>query len=189
MTLFRTVEPTAEPVSLIEAKAQLRIAHDSEDDFISGLVRAAREEVEQATGTALINQSWRLALDTWPDSRIVLLRRAPVRQILSVTVYGAEGEAEVLDPATYELDAVSHPARLFLSQKPAPQRAMNGIEIDFSAGFGEAGTDVPDLPKRAIMMLVAHWYEFRTVFGPDNQPVSFPEGYERLIAAYRKVRL
>ena len=31
---------------------------------------------------------------------------------------------------------------------------MNGIEIDFSAGFGEAGTDVPDLLNRAILVLV-----------------------------------
>lgn len=189
MTLFRTVDPAVEPVSLAEAKAQLRVAHDSEDDFISGLLRAAREEVERATGTALIDQTWRLALDAWPASLTVLIRRPPVRQILSVTVYGAEGEASVLNPATYQLDGASRPARLYFSQRPDPQQAMNGIEIDFTAGFGEAGTDVPDLPKRAIMMLVAHWYEFRTAFGPASQPVSFPEGYERLVAAYREVRL
>lgn len=189
MTLFRTVDPSVEPVTLAEAKAQLRIAHDSEDDFLSGLLRAARGEIEQATGRALIDQSWRLALDAWPASATVLLRRAPVREVLSVTVYGAEGEAEVLDPGGYELDAVSCPARLHFARRPAPGKAMNGIEIDFAAGYGEAGTDVPDLLKRAIMVLVAHWYEFRTAFGPDSQPVSFPEGYERLIAAYRERRL
>ena len=66
---------------------------------------------------------------------------------------------------------------------------MNGVEIDFTAGFGEAGADVPDLLKRAILLLVGHWYEFRAGFGPADQPVSYPAGYERLIAFYRAGRL
>ena len=66
---------------------------------------------------------------------------------------------------------------------------MNGLEIDFRAGFGEAGTDVPDLLRRAILLLVAHWYEFRAGFGPGDQPVSYPPSYERMIAHYRDRRL
>ena len=66
---------------------------------------------------------------------------------------------------------------------------MNGIEIDFSAGFGESGADVPDLLKRAILLLVAHWYEFRGAVSADQQPVSLPESYRQLIAGFREVRL
>ncbi|MCT8999641.1 head-tail connector protein [Chelativorans intermedius] len=189
MTLFRTVEPAVEPVSPVEAKAHLRIDHDSEDTLISGLIRAARQEVEQETGLALIDQSWRLALDRWPRDGLVLLRRAPVRQILSVTVFDGDGAASVLAPESYQLDAVSSPARLHLDARPEPGLALNGIEIDFTAGFGEAGTDVPDLLKRAIMILVAYWYEFRAAFGADSQPVSLPGEYRRLIAAWRRPRL
>ncbi|MDP3897631.1 MAG: head-tail connector protein [Mesorhizobium sp.] len=189
MTLYRTVEPAAEPVTLADAKAQLRVAHDSEDELLSGLIRAARAEVEAQTGMALIDQAWRLALDRWPFAGIVRLRRHPVREILSVTVYGAEGEAQLVDPASYQADLASRPARLHFTGNVAPERRLNGIEIDFSAGFGEAGTDVPDLLKRAILMLVAHWYEFRVVYGADSQPVSIPPGFDRLIAGYRAGRL
>ena len=55
MTLFRTVEPAAEPVTLADAKAHLRISHDSEDALLQGLIRAAREDLERAAGIALIN--------------------------------------------------------------------------------------------------------------------------------------
>lgn len=189
MTLFRTVDPAAEPVFLADAKGQLKIDHDSEDEFLNGLIRAARDEVEKATGSALIAQSWRLALDGWPGSDTVLLRRGPVKEVLSVTVYGEDGEASLVDPARYQLDPLSSPARLHFAERPEPGRALNGIEIDFCAGYGEAGTDVPDLFKRAIMMLVAHWYEFRSTFGAGDQPVSIPDCYERLIAAYRAPRL
>ena len=106
-----------------------------------------------------------------------------------MTAYGTEGEASLVDPADYQLDTLSRPARLHFEARPEPLRIMNGIEIDFSAGFGEAGTDVPDLLRRAILLLVAHWYEFRAQFEPADQPVSYPAGYDRMIASYRDRRL
>jgi uncharacterized phiE125 gp8 family phage protein len=189
MTLFRTVDPPVEPVTLADAKAHLRLDGTADDDFLTGLIRAARQEVEQATGVALIEQSWRLVLDCWPGDGTVLLKVHPLRAVLSVTLYGSEGEASVLAPENYQVDALSRPARIHFETAPPALRAMNGIEIDFSAGFGEAGTDVPDLLKRAILLLVAHWYEFRTGFGPADQPVSYPAGYDRLVAGYRAGRL
>ncbi len=189
MTLFRTVEPAIEPVTLAEAKAHLRLDGTADDDLLTGLVRAARQEVEQATGVALLGQNWRLALDCWPANGTALLKVHPLREVLSVTLYGSEGEASVLIPENYQVDALSRPARIHFAAAPPALRAMNGIEIDFSAGFGEAGADVPDLLKRAILLLVAHWYEFRTGFGPADQPVSYPAGYDRLISGYRAGRL
>jgi uncharacterized phiE125 gp8 family phage protein len=189
MTLFRTVDPNVESVTLAEAKAYLRLDGTADDDLLNGLIRAARQEVEQATGTALLEQSWRLVLDCWPKNGTVLLKVHPLREVLSVTLYGSEGEASLLAPSAYQVDALSRPARVHFDTAPPVLRTMNGIEIDFSAGFGEAGADVPDLLKRAILLLVAHWYEFRAGFGPSDQPVSYPVGYERLISGYRAGRL
>ncbi len=189
MTLFRTIGPEAEPVTLAEAKANLRIDHDSEDELIAALIRAAREEVETSTATAMIDQTWRLAVDDLPATDTLRLRRGPVKEVLSVTVYGADGEASLLDPAGYQLDALSNPARLHFSERPPALRAMNGIEVDFVAGYGEAGTDVPDLFKRAVLTLVAHWYEFRASFGAADQPVSVPDGYRRLVSRLAPRRL
>ena len=189
MTLFRTAGPDAEPVTLAEAKANMRIDHDSEDELISSLIRAAREEVEASTCVTMIDQSWRLAVDELPASNMLRLRRGPVREIVAVTIYGADGEASLVDPSDYQLDAISNPARLHFSERPADLRAMNGIEVDFVAGHGEAGTDVPDLLKRAVLTLVAHWFEFRASFGAKHQPVSLPDAYRRMIATYVPRRL
>jgi uncharacterized phiE125 gp8 family phage protein len=189
MTLFRTTAPAVEPVSLAEAKAQLRIGHDSEDDLLNGLIRAAREEVEARTGIAMIAQDWRLALDRWPRFGRVALLRHPVVEILSVTVYGTDGEASLVDPATYEVDIASRPARLYFMTRPEPARILNGIEIDFSAGFGADAEAVPEGLKRAILVLVAHWYEFRAGFGAGDQPVSIPPEFDRLISIWQRKRL
>jgi uncharacterized phiE125 gp8 family phage protein len=189
MTLFRTAGPDAEPVTLADAKAELRIDHDAEDDLINGLIRAACEEVEQTTGLAMIEQSWRLALDCIPQDGLVLLRRGPVREVTAVTAYGSDGEASLIAPADYQLDPLSRPARLHFDVLPGDLRALNGIEIDFTAGYGEAATDVPDLLKRAMLTLVAHWFEFRASFGAEHQPVSMPDGYRRLLSSFIARRL
>lgn len=189
MTLFRTSDPAAAPVTLAEVKAYLRLGHSSEDDLLAGLIAAATEDVEKSAGLALIVQSWRLVLDKWPTGDRVALLRHPVIAVQSVTMFGTDGEATLLDPAKYQVDPISRPARLHFEARPTVLRAMNGIEIDFTAGFGEAGTDVPDLLKRAILVLAAHWYEFRAQYGAADQPVSYPDIYQRLIAGYRARRL
>lgn len=65
------------------------------------------EDVERATGLALIDQSWRLVLDRWPRSGTVPLARHPVREVISVTAYGSEGEAWLVDAGTYQVDVLT----------------------------------------------------------------------------------
>lgn len=189
MTSIRTGEPGAEPVTLAELKQYLRLGHASEDDFLVGLIRAAREDLERATGLALIEQDWRLVLDRVPSNGIVLLPRHPVREVAAVTFYDADGAAHVLSADEYQADTVSRPARIVIATRLDGLRMMNGLEIDFACGFGEAGPDVPDILRRAITLLAAHWYEFRTSYGPSEQPVSYPAGYDRMISAYVERRL
>ena len=188
MTLFLTEPPVAEPVTLAEAKAHLRIDHDSEDGLLEGCIRAAREWVEQETGLALITQSWRLALDGWPASGIARLKRHPVEAVAAVTRHDPPGEPVVIAADGYRLDRRSRPACLDLRASNGSD-AANGIEIDFTAGFGPSAADVPATLKRAVLLLAAHFYEFRATYGPGDQPVSFPAGLARLLAPWRRERL
>lgn len=189
MALFRTIDPVAEPVTLAEAKAHLRVVHDDEDALIADLIRAARQHVEADAGLALLDQGWRLTLDDWPCDDEARIAVHPVRAVTGVTVFAADGAGAILDPGAYELDPHARPARLAFRQPGAALRRFNGVEIDLSAGFGDTGAEAPDGLKRAILLLVAHFYEFRGAFGPQDQPVSIPAGYERLIAPWRARRL
>lgn len=49
---------TVEPVTLVEAKAHLRVIHTSDDGMIAALLTAARETVELNTGRALAVASY-----------------------------------------------------------------------------------------------------------------------------------
>ncbi len=187
MTLILIAPPVAEPVTIHEARAHLRIAGSMDDLLLLQLIRAARQEVERQTGLALMEQSWRLVLDDWPPGGIALLRRTPVREILSVAVYDANGEPASV--AGWQADLQSSPARIHFPERPPPGPALNGIEIDFRCGHGGSGNEVPDLLRRLILMLVAHWYEFRGAVAPSGQPVAFPAGFDRLIDTFRPARL
>ncbi|NRG19395.1 phage head-tail connector protein [Rhizobiales bacterium] len=189
MTFIITTPPAVEPVTLDDARAQVRVASVQEDELLTRLIGAARQHVERTIRRALITQGWRLYLDDWPPGRVVRLPVTPVQAVTSVTVFDAEGMPVALDAADYDLDGISAPARLKVKAGAgASSRSLNGIEIELTAGYGDAGEDVPAPLRQAILLLVAHWFEHREA-GIDAATASIPFGFDALVAGYRVPRL
>ncbi|UGX84731.1 head-tail connector protein [Phyllobacterium meliloti] len=181
------VKPTAvEPVALADLRQFLRLSGTGEDMLLSGLLKAARETLEAQTGLALIKQTQRLYVDQWPKDDLVKIDRHPVRSIVCVTAYEPDGVPVILPIAQMHLETATRPARLHMHHEAD---GLGGLEIDFIAGFGETGLDVPDALKHALMTLVAHWYEFRGAVGPADHPVSLTPAFERAISLWRRISL
>lgn len=189
MTRLQSAAPAVEPVTLLEAKAHLRVDSDHEDGLILDLIKVARQELERQTALCLIDQNWRLFLDHWPICGSIELPLRPVKEVTEIRVFDHEGNATLLDNSAYVLDAYGQVPKLHMQKTAIPTQKHNGIEIDIVCGFGSAGNDVPDILKRAILVLVAHWFEFRGTYTPKDQPVSIPPLFDRLIASERLVRL
>lgn len=189
MTRALITPPAGLPVSLADLKAHLRIETGDEDDFLTSLLSAATSHVEAVTGKALLAQGWRIYLDAFPPNCIVELAQGPLISLDAVTVYDEVGQPVVIDTQNYDVDRHSEPARLRFREVANPSRVFNGIEIDITIGYGEAGTDVPGQLLRAVMVLCAHWHAVRgaaeeaAVFG------SIPKGLDALLAPFRQVRL
>jgi len=182
--------PALEPVSLEDAKAHLRVGHETDDGLIAAAITAARVHVETAMRRLLIEQAWRIYFDEWPASGVVPLRLGPLISVDAVTVYDAEGELVAVPAEDYELDLVSQPGRLVLKAGATrPGKAVNGIEIDVTAGYGATSVDVPAPLRQAILMLVAHWYEHRAAAAFDQAAAVAPLGFEALVAPYRVLSL
>lgn len=189
MTYALITPPVAETLSLAELKAHLRVDGSDEDDLLASLIVVSREHLERTTGLALIQQGWRLYLNSWPESGVIDIARGPVISIDAVRVYDELGEESEIALAGHVLDGGRRPARLWLRTQPEPRQAINGVEIDFTAGFGEAGADVPATLKRAMLVHAAHMYEFRGAVPVEMQPAGVPEGYDRLMAPFLMRRL
>ena len=190
MTAILTVPPALEPVSLAQAHAQLRVSHTHEDDLIERLIKAAREQVETLTRRALIDQQWRLLLDELPPDRLIRLPVAPVAEVLQVYTYDLDGNQHQLTETDYQVDLAGNPARLrFKAGVIGPLRDLNGIEIDFKAGYGSAATSVPAGLQTAILMLVGFWYERRTMLEEDRLTGLMPHGFEAALSPYKVLRI
>lgn len=182
--------PAIEPVMLAEAKSWLREDGADEDGLIQTLIVAARMTLEAYTRRFFVTQSWRVTLDAWPDSvasdATLTIPFAPFRNVSAIRVYDANDVAQTLATATYRAPAANESGRIvFVSAPPAPGRAHNAIEIDFSLGYGALATDTPEPLRRALLALLAHWRENRGDAGDD----ALPKTVMQLAGPFRRERL
>ena len=192
MTSYLLAGPSVEPVTLAQAKVFVRVDDTVEDGFISTLVTAARLHIEGTTGRAMISQSWRVVCDDWPPDRAIILPVAPLISITAINVYENDGTPTSLSLAQFQPETKTAPARIFvpasISGVPA-MREHNGIEIDYVAGFGPAGDDVPGDLRQALLSLVGYWFEHRDAVVIAGSGAVVPPGFDRLVAAYRSIGL
>lgn len=67
-------------------------------------------------------------------------------------------------------------------------RSAAGIEIDITAGYGDAASDVPEALRQAVRLLVAHWYENRGL-ATTGAITVLPATVAALLAPYRMLSL
>lgn len=176
--------PASEPVSLDEAKAQLRVDGSDDDTFISGLIAAAREHVEQTARRALITQTWHLSLDGWPSCDEIELPKPPLQSVTSLIYKDSVGAQTTLPTANYIVDSDSQPGRVVLAYGQSwPSGTLypaNPIQVTYVAGYG-AASDVPAWAKQAMKLIIGHWYENREETITGTIIKGIPLGAESLM--------
>lgn len=204
------VTPAAEPaVSLVEAKAHLRVDGGEEDALIETLVAAAAEACRAFTARELVNQAWRWTLDGFPGARLpwwqgvregvaeteaadaLHLPLAPLVSVASVVTYADDGTPATLAAGSYFVDTASVPGRIVPragQSWPQPTRRANAVEIVFTAGYGTRAADVPASLRHGILLLAAELYERR---GPGDMAggADVPAAVAAAWRAYRRPRL
>ena len=202
--------PAVEPLSLNEVKQHLKLEEEdgADDALIAGLIRVAREQAERFTGRALITQGYSLWLDAWPrrrDARLhegwregaltegpaqaVELPRPPLQAVSTILAYDEADQATEFPASAYTVDRASQPGRVVLRRgaaAPVAARAANGIEIRFTAGYGDSPDAVPEAIRQGLLMKVAQLYEGR---GDDPWQTVESTGAASLWRPYRVLRL
>lgn len=203
--------PVAEPITAAELRAHLAETETALPDAeANDLIATARDMIEEATGIAMISQTWRLALDCWPAHRAewwdgvrqgaiadingapdyVYLPRYPLASIDAVTVYNeASNSASIVVADTFDIDTYQKPGRMVLragATWPVALRGSNAIEIDYVAGFGATAAIVPPTLRRAVKQVAAYLY---THTGDDCTPDDALGAAGSLLGAYRVKRI
>jgi uncharacterized phiE125 gp8 family phage protein len=191
MALVLTSGPALEPVTVPEAKAHLRIDGSAEDVLIQSLILTSRLHLEASLNLALITQSWTFVLDRWSKDQTIELPLSPLLSVDAVRVKTGVSTFTAVPATSYVVDIASRPPRLVwnATAKPNPYPPANGIEIDFTAGFGATAPLVPAPLRHAALLLVAHWYEHRDPGEIGTSTARVPAAVSDLIQPFRKMRL
>jgi len=186
---IRTVEPTAQPVTVGQMRSHLRLSGYEEDALVTAAISAAVSLIEAETRRALITQTWRASIPgVWTDNDPVFLPRPRLIELSSVQFRDAAGAWT--NHTDYRLMDSSEPASIWLTSCPAavatPDHDLDAVwRVTYTAGYGPQHGNVPDSLCAAVKLLAAHLFENREAMITGTIATTLPLGVDRLIAPFR----
>lgn len=207
-----TTAPAAYPVSLIEAKTQLRIAtaDTTYDTEVTRLITASTQWIERRYGISIITQTrtqyqdnfyekypiFRNFLGPYYSRYPVTLLYPPVQSITSLKYYDTSGNLQTLSETTDFICSgkmtptagaqdIETPRIYPVSSWPIFKWIPDAIQIKYVAGFGDDSTKVPEVIKTAILMMLSGLFENRQEEGiaPDRL-IKFEMTIDRVMSSY-----
>jgi uncharacterized phiE125 gp8 family phage protein len=178
--------PSVEPITTAEAKTHLNVSGTSKDTYIGTLIVTARRQIERYLNRALINQNWKVYYDCWkhemliPFGNLQITSDTPGPASPVVKYYNTGGTLTTLtESGYYWVITTTEPGRIVRKYDATYPQLQDGrpdaIEIAFTAGYGAAGSAVPDDIKHAMKLLITNYYEHRgdIVIGQVNKIPSY----------------
>lgn len=188
----------SEPIDLTTARLHLRLdatgspPSHPDDALVEGIIAATRESAEIYTGLAILNQTYKLQLDEFPDNNNAInLGMWPVNSITSITYVDEAGATQTLSAATYALEGNQAPARVVLAYEqewPATRKATNVVTVTFSAGYTDGQSPntypIPKSIKQALLLSIGNFYENREAT-TEKAMTELPLGAMYLLTQHR----
>lgn len=192
---IRKTPPSVRILSLIEAKAHLRVDHGDDDTLIEALILAAESYLDGWSGVlgrCLISQEWAISRECWPESCFELM----FPDVSSIVVtYRDEADVEQTLEATnfYLLEGASCSLLQWKDSFTAPSLFDRGDAVTATviAGYGETPDKIPAAIIHAAKLMIGSWYEQREnhVAMASVSSLPAPVAAEALIAPYRRIGL
>jgi uncharacterized phiE125 gp8 family phage protein len=166
-------------ISLVDAKAHLRVDHTDDDALIGALIDAVVSYVEGPRGylaRALADQEWDYYLDGFPDrnwnhrtSSEIEIPLPPLIELVGVFYRDSAGAEQEWDAANYIVDIASEPARISLASGkcwPSICAGLNAVRIRFRAGYLDNSSPpafaLPAAIKAGLLLYIGTLYENRS---------------------------
>jgi uncharacterized phiE125 gp8 family phage protein len=162
-----------EPITLAEAKTQLRVTHNLDDAEITRWIFIAREEAEAySMRTLRLSVSRSRSYKGWPDC--MRFDHPPLIAVDAVKYYDVDNAEQTLSADSYILRTPTE-GRGDLQWSTAPGTTLpntydrpDSVWVEYRTGYTTADA-VPEMAKGAVLLLVSALY--------DNSEMKEAEAY------------
>lgn len=197
MALVLLVPPAGPCVSLAEAKSALSVSFSDDDDLISALIGAGQSYLDTMLGRQIMPAAWRLVIDGFPRAARLRLPRPPLIELTSIAYRDVSGVWRNMALDDVDLvpggDQASFIMPIFGNCWPATDCRPGAVQIEYRAGYEppetspapDAAAAVPQAIKRALLLLVGHWYANREASSIGAAITDIPMGVDALLTPYR----
>lgn len=182
-----TTPPTAEPITLAEAKAHLRVDFTDDDSLITALIGAARATAEEFTNRAIMPQTLEHVLHMFPwctprnHFASIRLFRSPFAAFTSLAYFDTDNQPKDIAEADLIIVGTAEPATIcpkLDDRWPEVAHRPDAITITYQAGYANAAA-VPKPIKQAMLLMIGAWYERR-----EDSAQNLPKASEMLLLPY-----
>lgn len=190
--ILHELTPLSDSTLPLEAfKAHLRLGtgfgeEALQDAVLLAFLRASLAAIEARTNKALLTRDYEWRLNAWP--RVVELPVAPVSTVSQVALVDQTGAETEVPVAAYALAPDAHAPRLTPRAAVWPMMPSGGgAVIRFTAGMAATWDALPADLAQAVMLLAAHYYEYRD--DTSLHAGCMPFGVASLLDRHRMPRL
>jgi uncharacterized phiE125 gp8 family phage protein len=176
--------PTAEPITLAEAKRQLFLAESdtSQDAELVNRIQAAREQWEHDTDTVMLTQTLFVTAEAFAGREIELSGR-PIQSITSIQYYDENDTLQTLSSSLYSFNATEREIELKWNETwPVTSIRWDAVKVTYVAG-GTSVAAIPAIAKQAMLLLVAYYHYSNR--GDNDRPNDL-RAYEALVRRFMR---
>lgn len=171
--------PAAEPITLEEAKAHLRVVFDDENDYISRLIVAARQMAEGRLNRTLPVQTIAASFDGWGSA--LKLPRPPFIAVESIAYIDSEGAEQLLEAPGYYVNEFVEPAAIYAYYGvpwPSLQQRQGAVTVTYRAGYVGG---VPEPIKAWMLLAIGALYQNRESVVAGVSVTELPADFMNLL--------
>lgn len=226
MALVTKIAAAATPIALADLKTYMGIkaADTNKDADLTRIIYTATERCEAYTGRAFINRTYTLWLDGFPAAppspgepiegvhqvpwntwlsakKFIILQRPPLVSVTHLKTYNTSDVDSTMSASDYFVDTKTEPGRLSLNDSatwPTTYlRPINGIEIEYIAGYGAAESNIPDGIQEALFQMSRLLFKVKTKDFNENDTPSFleeaasgiPKGIKEILNPFKLINV
>lgn len=168
-----------QPITLEEAKAQVRQESIDDDAVITAYISSAGDYIERRIQRSLASRAWSIEMSAFPkNGGDIVLPIPPLQSVQSVSYYENGTLTSLVLDTDYRVSVPFSRIRLGIGKLNwvIADRLDDAVQINITSGYLSI-SDIPVAIKQATKLLVGHWYEHREgVSGDAGSAVDLAVG-------------